>query len=278
MFDFQGAWRGPGIDALRSNVEAQVWWGRFEWQKIIPVMLLGSSLDAGNSPTDILRPGLLLGRITSTKKWTQWSPTAVDGSEHIAGVMLYDQKMTNNSTATDRWFGFAAIGGTLKAASLIVPGNASAGISGDNYEYLVRAYLTQNGKFQLDDVYHGNSFGGFQRVVNRTTDLTVTGAMANTLFTNLGATAAVNFTLPAPLPGLRYVFQAAADYAITVTAAAVGQLIVFNDAAANSVALATAGDILGGGFEVVGLSTSKWLVTPRVWGDGVMVQTITIVS
>ena len=93
-----------------------------------------------------------------------------------------------------------------------------------------------------------------------------------------GAAGAVVFTLPTTaLKGLHYRFTAVADQSITITAGTADTLIVFNDVAADSVALSTAADKVGGGFSVYG-DGAKWIVVPEVWADGVIVQTITIAT
>jgi hypothetical protein len=94
------------------------------------------------------------------------------------------------------------------------------------------------------------------------------------LFTNEGASNAVNFTLPATAKkGLRYGFYVVADQNVTVTAGTADTMVVLNDAAADSVALQTSSEKIGGFFEVMGTGT-KWLVLPRLWEA----QTVTIVT
>lgn len=260
---FPNAWQVPGIQGTLDTFQNIMWWGPKVLQVITNVFLDANTVDAGNTPTTVLRPGLLLGFKPATNKWIQWTPTATDGSQYISGVLLYDQQMlTTGNVAADRWFGYAMMRGLLKANSLLIPGNANLGIVGDPLEFLVRAQLTQGGKFTLDDNYTADEFAGWSTTHDSTADATITTAMNNTLFTTLGAAGAVNFTLPAPQKGLRYGFFNAVDQNMTVTAAAAGQLITFNNAAAASVAFSTAGNKIGGRIEVVGISATKWAVIP----------------
>src|ERR1700690_2585834 len=106
---FTGANQVPGIGSVLSTVEKIFLWGLREQQVIKDCIIGGASRDNGNSPTDVLRPGLLLGKNSFTNKVYQWSPTANDGTEKIYGIMCWDQKMQLNSTDTDRFLGFALL-------------------------------------------------------------------------------------------------------------------------------------------------------------------------
>lgn len=89
-----------------------------------------------------------------------------------------------------------------------------------------------------------------------------------TLFTTRGATANVTFTLPASgstLNGLWYEFINLADINLTVAGTS-GELIAFNDLAANSVAISTSGEKIGSGFRVVNDGTS-WIIFPILGQD-----------
>lgn len=48
----------------------------------------GAARDSGNSPTNKLRKGLLLGKVTATGKYKQYDDTASDGTEVAAGILL----------------------------------------------------------------------------------------------------------------------------------------------------------------------------------------------
>lgn len=268
---FPNAWQTPGVQDTLDTITNQFWWGKFDLQVVVNVFLDGNSVDSGNTPTTLLRPGLLLGLNPTTNKWKQWSPTATDGTQFISGVLLYDQRMTDASgTAQDRFFGYAIVGGLLKANQILIPGNASNGIIGDALEFLVRAQLTQGGRFMFDDNYTQDMNGGWTLTATKTADYTVVAADNNTLFNTVGAAGAVNFTLPAPKPGLRFGFFAAVDQNLVITAAAAGDIIAPNNAAAASVTFSTAGSKIGSFAEVVGIrtgsGTAKWalgLLTPN---------------
>lgn len=269
----------PGITADRVTQESQVWWGQRERALVFTATcpISSAATDAGNVPTTLLRAGLLLGRITATQLLVPWDPTASDGSQHIYGVLMLGLNMLDaTGTAATRYVGWVMIGGNVRASALVIPGESAAGIDGKDKELQVRAALTQTGRFLLDDEFQGNCFGGWQRIVTKAADYTVVEADNNTLFLN--STQAINLTLPAPRPGFRIMIYGIADFTIKVTAAVAGQLIAYNDAAANSVSFETAGQILGTAIEVLGISTSKYIVIVHAWGDKAVANAATITT
>lgn len=107
-----------------------------------------------------------------------------------------------------------------------------------------------------------------RRVVAKTADYTINPNAddAGTIFTNAGATGAVNFTLPAPsirTLGDWYEFMGVADQNLTVTAPTADTAIALNDTAADSLALSTSSQKIGGLLRatcVKGASTYQWVL------------------
>jgi len=254
----------PGISTQYNQDTIEILFGRAEMALFTPGLLSGAARDSGNTPTTLLRAGLLLGKITSSGKLVQASPTATDGSQNIVGVLPIDMNAQLMATNEDRYLPVLTKG-CVKAASLLIGGNASRGIAGDAYEYWVRAQMSPN--FTFDDASpKANAIGPWQRVEYVTADRTVVAADHGTLFICQGGSANVNFTLPAMLHGYAFGFYNAQDYNMTITSAPADTLIVYNDAAADSVALSTTSEKIGGGFNVYGTSTSgKAIVIPQLW-------------
>lgn len=90
-----------------------------------------------------------------------------------------------------------------------------------------------------------------------TSAYTVSAADSGTVFTTRGASAAVTFTLPAVASGSGCVFTfiSAANFAMTVASAEGDNIVTFNDAAADSIALSTANEIIGGAIKIIGDGT-----------------------
>ena len=260
-FEFTGAYGLPSVQTALETVENVFWWGRFEQEAFIGSVIDGAARDAGNSgDTTVLRPGLLLGKVTSSGKLKEWNPAGTDGTENLYGILGYSQKMQRLGSNADRWLGWVYCWGFLKADRLLVPGQANFGLSGQTNEHIIRKQL--NSSFTFSDDLAGNSFGGYHNVIAKTGDYSVTEADNDTLFTNTGAACAVNFTLDADghtKKGLRYGFYVTADQNVTITSGTADKMYTFNDAAADSVAFSTSSQKIGGYVEVYS-DGAGWIV------------------
>ena len=106
--------------------------------------------------------------------------------------------------------------------------------------------------------FNANGFQAYKLpVVAKTGDYTVTAAESGTIFTTTGATGAVTFTLPSKAAGLHYWFFNTVDQNMTVAPDAVDTMVTFNDAAADSVAVSTSSEKIGGAFHVF-CDGTKW--------------------
>jgi hypothetical protein len=103
--------------------------------------------------------------------------------------------------------------------------------------------------------------GGNKELVNTVgTAMTVTPHDVGKVLTNLANTGNVAYTFQTAAnfrPGDQITVLSCDDGTLTCAFTA-GQLITFNNAAATSVALSTAGEIIGGGFIFTCLSAAKW--------------------
>lgn len=263
LYSYDGAYAVPGINDAVETYENNFLWDRQERVIQFPMMLGGASRDVGNTNyTTILRPGLIMGRVTATGKIKEWNPTGTDGSQNIFGILNLAVNTQRLGSNQDRFMGHLIVKGTIKPTHLIVPGTAALGIAGTTYEHWIKAQLYQRG-FTLTDPSYGlsvpNPMGGWLDIVAKTADTTVAETDNNILFTNGGAAGAVVFTLPATAKkGLRYGFYVSADQTITVTAGTADTLIAANDVAADSIAFSTSGEKVGTFIEVMG-DGAKWM-------------------
>ncbi len=280
LYNFDGHFLSPGMGTPLEEVTNPYGskWGQPFQMQTLPMLIDGAARDTGNTGyTDVLRPGLLLGKVQSTGKLTTWSPTATDGSNKIAGILIHAVKMQQAGTNQDRFTGFVFVGGSITARGLLVPGNTDYGIDGDDEEYNVRAQMSP--AFHFDDDPLGHLTGKNGGIMIATATATLSEIHNGSLVVVRGAAGAVTLTLPATAKrGLRYRIYNASDQNLTITAGTADTMVVFNDLTADSVALSTAGDLIGGSFEVIGDGTG-WLVIPSLFGsDGVIVQTLTIAT
>lgn len=259
---YDGMYGIPGMSDALMTVENQIWWGRREQQIVMDGHFLSTTVDAGNTPTDILRPGLMLGQVAATKKLTIWNPTATDGTQRLYGILIRDLKMQYNGTAVDRWAGFVLVGGLVKEAGILIPGETTIGLDGKNYEIMAKVALAQTGRFMLDNPLPGASFGGFQAVVTKAANYEITEADNETIF--ITGTGAVQFTLPSARLGLHYMIVGGVDANVTVLGTPAESLLALNQLSGYSIAASTSSQKIGAVIELFGISTTKWLCVPHV--------------
>jgi len=87
----------------------------------------------------------------------------------------------------------------------------------------------------------------YRQIIPKTASFTVLRTQSGAVFTTTGATAAVNFTLPAINTGpWWFEFFNGADQSMTVTSGTADTIVTFNDLQADSVAFSTASEKIGG--------------------------------
>lgn len=119
--------------------------------------------------------------------------------------------------------------------------------------------------------------GNLRTIAAKTSAYPIVAADSGKIFTNRGASGSVTFTLPtagAAYTGVEVTIMAVvAAQDVVIAAQTAGDLIVFNDAAANSVTISTTNEIIGAAMRCICDGTS-WLIIPALW-EG---QTITIAT
>lgn len=257
----------PGLQGQNFTGENTFYWNNHALNVFDQGQIDSATVDSGNTKTTILRPGLLLGKIFSSGKVKHWDPTAVDGSQYVWAVLENPAIGMADSlgTAKERWGGRFMIRGAVKPQKLLIPGQASFGVTGNAYEYLIRDQLHRLGFLIMDDpigtaLMPLTRFGGsFGMVQAKTADYTVKAYESGTLFTNRGASADINFTLPAtPLVGLHYGFYLVENYEIKLTSGTADTIVAFNDKGCDTVAITTNNAQIGSMLEVFGDGTG-WL-------------------
>ena len=252
----------PGLTTSRETYEAEFRWGS-QFQGVFSNALIdGASVDSGNSPTFELRPGLLLGQIISTGKYKQYSPTATDGSEVAAAVLIEALRMQDFSgTNVDRFYA-VLVGGPVQGSKIL------------NLDLMARQQMD---KFIFDDIFSipGNHWFPFKRFQTKTAAYTVVANDNYTLFDNVGAGAAVTFTLPALANGYFFGFRVQADFNVTIASNEGDNMVAFNDVSADSVAFSTGGSLIGGQVWVyTNPGATKWIVEDHSAGA----NTITVAT
>lgn len=256
---FAGQYGVPGSGAAVTSTHRQILFGRPQEREVLDTGALISSAarDDQNSPTTVLRAGLLLGIITASGKWAEWDPDASDGTENIAGILAEEVVMTDIlGTAVDR-DAPVILSGPVKTDMLLAEGDA---LVGDVDEYLARRQLALMG-FRFSDDPSKTKAGITPRYATKITNYTVVAGDNGTTF--FATTADATFTLPAIKAGLEYEFVRGSDHEMVVASAEGDNMIVGNDLSADSITFTTAGQQIGARVKVKGVyfgTTLKWLV------------------
>lgn len=236
----------PGIRAELLTTEAAITFGHENLRIFAAAPIIGSSaIDANNSPTTQLLPGLVMAKKDADSKWYEYDPAQTDGREVARGVLLVGVNMLNPVTgsAEDR-SGTILEGGYVKAGAL-------RGLDATARMQLVN--------FTLDDEAQARAKfnDGFLREVSKAANYTVTAADNLTEFV---ATAAVVFTLPAIGKGMRFKFRQQANASLQI-AGATAVLVGLNGATYTTLTFNTAGQMLGTGVIVRSNDAgTKWIV------------------
>lgn len=244
-----GFLNSPGMGAPVETYDRAVTWGRFELMRYWSAWIYSGALDPTNTPTTNLRSGLVMGIITSTGQWTNYSPTATDGSQVARGVLALALPMLDYFTNTGQnKFAPIYVAGGLKAANII------------GLDLQARADLSPN--FIFDDNLLGNYRFPTQQFVTKTASYQVLSTDNFVEFDNLGASGAVTFTLPAIANGYCFTFRARAAQNLIVASSEGANMEALNNLVANSVAFQTGSAIIGGVFKIYSNPAgTKWLVS-----------------
>ena len=228
----------PGMGTVVYEFQSSFMWDGPFAPRYTSAQFSSAMVDSGNTPTTTCRMGLVLGKITATNLWTNYSATATDGSQVAQGILTVGLSMTDpqSTTPVQRFFG-VCVGGCVKASGLV-------GIDGLAREQMRAA-------FQFDDELPGRGWFPFagRQFQNKTTNYVVVASDNGTIFTTTGGTG-TNFTLPTLASGLSFMFYNSVDQNMTVTSAAGNDMFAFNDLAASSVAFSSGGAKIGGCFVV----------------------------
>lgn len=173
----------PGLGTLVENYEAAFCWGPYP-RYYTPAYIGSTAADPGNSPTWELRMGLVMGKVTATGQWVNYSATATDGSQIAQGVLPIGLRMQDIITGsnTQKFYAIMVSGG--------VQGSKLIGL--DN---MARAQMAKT--FIFDDNFPGNSDFPFLQFQTKTANYQITAADNFTLFDNSGAGGDITLTLPA---------------------------------------------------------------------------------
>jgi hypothetical protein len=237
----------PGMGTVVETFEQAFAWGPYP-RYFAPGYIGATCADPTNSPTWELRPGLLLGKQTSTGQYINYSPTATDGSQVAVGVLIQGLRMQDifSGANTAKFYGIMVSGG-VQGAKII------------GLDNMARAQMS--GHFIFDDNLVGNAFWEWMTFLTKTANYTIQPTDNFTHFDNAGAVGAVTFTLPPIMNGYKLGFRVVADQNVIVASNEGGNIVALNNAVANSLAFSTGAQRIGGGFVFYSNTAgTKWYV------------------
>jgi hypothetical protein len=102
----------------------------------------GAARDAGNTPTDVLRPGCIMGIITASGKWAQFTSGASDGTQYARGILtalgLSTQQDGSNA---DKFLATILVGGIVNPEALCLASTAGYGLPRTSVGLAVRKHF-----------------------------------------------------------------------------------------------------------------------------------------
>ena len=250
----------PGsTEAIFSDVNEFLWGSDANKLQILnsQAAISGAARDAGNSPTTVLRQGLIMGQITASKLWKEYDQAATDGSQVPAGIMPVELTMVDPLTGSNLTKSApVVIRAPVKAKNLFVLGAAFVGHAA---EFAVRSAFVGSGQFIFDDDPTGVLSGKNSRTVTKAANYAVLPSDNGTEFQ--ATTGAVTFTLPTRQEGLAYEFLQTTNNDLIINGGA-ANIVAVNTATGSSVTFNTASQKLGARarFECVNMNgTLKWI-------------------
>ncbi len=248
---FSGFGNVPGIGTTVETYESAPTWARHPMLLWAPGQISSAMVDSTNTPTTTIRPGLVLGIITATGLWTNYSPTATDGSQVAQGILGVGLPMLDpfTNTAQTKVWGII-VGGPVQASKLI------------GLDLQARADMVPYFRFDDFATVPGTGYRfPWTNFMSKTAAYQVLAGDNFTLFDNVGATGSITFTLPAIANGYCFGFRVQADQTVVVASSEGANMIALNNAVANSVAFSTASQKIGGMVMVyTNPAGTKWIV------------------
>jgi hypothetical protein len=243
-----------GISTATSSAEAALLGGPSKFSLEGAVKLVAASVDAGNTPTTTLRPGLILGVVTASGLYTPYNPDATDGSETPVCILNTGMSMLGAAGAVEIKEADVLFGGVIQVSS-----GAIGGITGQDGALTAHARKVLGRQFIFDDEMPNKQIGWRQEQV--ATDTTVTAAKNGTLYI---ATAAATFTLPTIAYGLEYEFLMVANANMAITGAASTLIRATSNTYGTTATFSTANSLFGANAKVKAVYVGadlKWMLT-----------------
>lgn len=237
----------PQITDQFSSQESNFLWGTDAQRGqvlVVSGVADGAARDTTNTPTTLLRPGLVLAR--KNGKWINYSATGTGGQQIARGILGAGFSMIDYAASNiDQQVPIVVRGPVIPSALI-------------GLDLVARSQLHRQG-FLFSDFVQAAQFP-WDAVTTVTADTTLTADDSGTKFIANGA-AKVTFTLPALAAGLIFWFYNVGASGMRIASASADTMIVGNDIAADNIEFVTTGEMIGAAIVVYPNSdATKWLV------------------
>ena len=146
---YTGQYLTPGMGTEQYTVEednAGILYGglgRYTQIYLGYAVVSGAARDAGNTgSTDVLRPGCIMGIITASGKWAQFTSGASDGTQYARGILMALGLSTQQDGANqDRFMATILVGGIVNPEALCLASTAGYGLARTSVGLAVRKHL-----------------------------------------------------------------------------------------------------------------------------------------
>jgi len=121
---------GSPVYSVEHDIQGMIYGSPHHCLFVTHAVIDGASRDTGNTDdTTVLRPGLIMAKITATQKWVPFVTGGSDGSEQPAGILTILGLNTQMDGAdTDRFLATIMVGGNINPEALCYKSTAAYGI------------------------------------------------------------------------------------------------------------------------------------------------------
>lgn len=147
---------GPGMGVAAYTAEhdnmGMIYGSPHHCLFVTHALIDGASRDVGNTvDTTVLRPGLIMAKLTATQKWVPFVTSGSDGSEQPAGILtLLGLNMQMDGVNTDRFLATIMVGGNVNPSGLVIGASSTYGIATTGSGLIVRKAFKYSFRFSDD--------------------------------------------------------------------------------------------------------------------------------
>jgi len=157
---YQGMFLTPGMSAETYSAEtdlSEIVYGPL-WNCVYLnyAVVDGASRDAGNTGyTTVLRPGLIMAKVTATGKWKPFVSGASDGTELARGILLaFGLNTQMDGADADRFLATILVKGIVNPSGLCLNTTAAYGLARSSVGLAVRKHFKYN--LTMSDDFEGD--------------------------------------------------------------------------------------------------------------------------